>query len=131
MRKLCAVILFLVLAGGLAVAPPVHAAITGFGDGTGWTTNDNGTTGVPNFDVFDTLQLTSMANDQATSAFYDTVQGVEIFSAEFDYQYLGSTGAPADGIAFVVQNNANGVNAFSTPAGVSGTRASPPALPCC
>ena len=124
MRRLCAILFILVLAGGLIGAPSVEADIAGFGDGTGWTLNADANAqaaGVPKFlDVGGPdyeLQLTVPVNYVTTSAFNETAQGVEMFTGQFDYQYLGSTGAPADGIAFVLQNNASGVNALGATGG--------------
>lgn len=95
---------------GLAVVPCAEADITGITQvGAGpndYTTNASlpaQGAGVPNITA-GVLNLTSAANDQATSAWFNTPQSVTNFTASFTYDFLGGTTNPADGFAFVLQN---------------------------
>ncbi len=102
MKQLCATILAICL----MAAPAAFGDIVGFSDPGGFTLNANDAAlgeGMPAI-VGDELQITSGANSQATSAFFNVKQGVEIFTAEFDYQLVSGTAQPADGAAFVIQN---------------------------
>lgn len=51
------------------------------------------------------LLLTTAANGEATSAFFNTAQAVNNFTASFTYNFISGTTPPADGFAFVLQNN--------------------------
>ncbi|MBN2474266.1 MAG: PEP-CTERM sorting domain-containing protein [Pirellulales bacterium] len=97
--------------------------IAGFGDGSNFTLNRNVETpeGVPGIDpVTSVLEITTAANSQATSAFYNDPQDIRAFHVEFDYQLIDGTADPADGAALVVQNNAAGLNALGGGGGSRG-----------
>jgi hypothetical protein len=64
------------------------------------------------------LNLTSANNNEATSAWFNTPQGVTNFTANFTYNFLGGTVNPADGFAFVLQNS--GLNALGGGGGALG-----------
>jgi Bacterial lectin/PA14 domain/PEP-CTERM motif len=95
---------------GLTIVPCAEADIAGFtqvGAGpTDYTINASPTTptGVPNI-TGGILNLTTAANDEATSAWFNTPQSVSNFTASFTYDFLGGTTNPADGFAFVLQNS--------------------------
>jgi autotransporter-associated beta strand protein len=95
----------------------VSTAVAGFGgNGTGWTINNNGSGGNA-FLASNVLQLTSAANNQATSAFYNVpVQPTGGFTASFVYQ-MTPNGGPADGVTFVLQNDPRGVSALGAAGG--------------
>ena len=97
-------------------------AISGFNTAGAWTANEydydfNGLgwgshQAVPNV-VGNSLQLTNTAYYQATSFFYN--QRVDIsdpFTVSFTYQHSGGTATPADGVAFVLQNDLRGASAI-------------------
>lgn len=96
---------------GLTIVPGADADILGFTQaGAGpndYTLNASlpaQGAGVPNI-TGGILNLTSAANDQATSAWFNTPQSVTNFTATFTYDFLGGTTNPADGFAFVLQNS--------------------------
>ena len=84
-----------------------EANITGFGDGTGFTLNAiaNGPPTISN----GVLTLTNGQGSETRSTFDNTAQDVRAFTAQFTYQDVGGGGA--DGVSFVIQNGAAGVNA--------------------
>ena len=92
---------------GLSIIPSLRADIAGFtqaGAGpTDYTLNSN-TAGVPTITAGELL-LTTAANSEATSAFYNSLQGLGNFTTSFTYNFLSGTNPPADGFAFVLQNN--------------------------
>ena len=92
--------------------------ISGFNGGTNWTVNSNGVT-IPPF-VGNNLTFTDDNNGEARSAFYNTVQpivkGNQGFKASFTY--LNDAGA--DGAAFILQNDPNGVHALGGGGGALG-----------
>lgn len=107
--------IFLLMISQLLLASPVAAwadILSGFDNGVGWTPNTNGTGG-PTF-ADNSLTLTDGGFGEARSAFYNTPQDVVThgFFAQFDYQVSGGAGSPADGFAFVIQNDSRGVNAL-------------------
>lgn len=98
---------------GLSIVPAMHAQIAapGFttaGPGpTEWTLNGNAAAlaaGRPAI-VANELLLTAATDSNATSAWYNTPQALSNFTANFTYNFLNGTATPADGFAFVVQNN--------------------------
>ena len=96
---------------GLSIVPSMQAQIAGFtseGPGpTQFTLNENAEAlaqGRPAI-VGTELLLTSAHNSEATSAFYNTAQALSNFTASFTYSFLSGTAVPADGFAFVVQDN--------------------------
>jgi hypothetical protein len=96
---------------GLSIVSAVHADIANFtqaGAGpTDWTLNGNTeatAAGVPNMSA-GVLNLTTAANSEASSAWFNTPQSVTNFTANFTYNFLGGTVNPADGFAFVLQNS--------------------------
>src|SRR4051794_12256527 len=86
------------------------ADIFGFGDGTsstGWQLNGSAVATPPATGTAVTdLQMTPALNGQAGSAFYDQAQRVDNFTASFHYAALNGSGNPADGVTFVLQNDA-------------------------
>lgn len=95
-----------ILAVSIAFANAALADITGFNP-SNYTLNANPdaiTAGVPNI-TGGILNLTTAANSQATSAFFNTAQTVTNFTASFTYDFLNGSGNPADGFAFVLQNS--------------------------
>jgi lectin family protein/PEP-CTERM motif-containing protein len=102
-----AVVITIVLFASLC--QPARGDILGFGDGSGYTLNSLITPG-PSISG-GTLTLTTIdGSNQAASAFYDTRQSTGSFTAAFTYQASGV----ADGIAFVIQNDPNGLNALGS-----------------
>ena len=101
----------------LRVGTNAQTAVSGFGGGFGvganqWTQNNNG--------VFapvisgSTLQLTSAAGNEATSAYFNTPVSVAGgFTASYTF-----TGGTADGVAFVLQNQ--GLSALGGAGGSAG-----------
>ncbi|MFN0137000.1 MAG: autotransporter-associated beta strand repeat-containing protein [Phycisphaerae bacterium] len=102
------------LLASIAFAGSVHADISGFNSGTGWSSNGSPLPG-PVFSASAvTLTNTGVEND-AGSVFFNTRHDVGLgFSAQFTYQQTSTAdpGSPGDGIAFVVQNSANGAGAL-------------------
>jgi Bacterial lectin/PEP-CTERM motif len=92
----------------VATRPSVHADIPGFGDGTGWTLNNNGAV-TPTISA-GVLTLTTNQLNQAASAFFNTPQNITAFTADFTYQASGNR--QADGVTFVMQNDSRGLNAL-------------------
>lgn len=87
----------------------------------GFTTSDftlNGNTeatagGVPSIDdLTQTLKATTNTNGNATSAFFITPQSITNFTASYLYDMGLSTANPADGVAFVLQNDPRGGTAL-------------------
>jgi len=86
-----------------------EASFTGFGDGSNFTLNAiNPLTGPPTISN-GILTLTDGAGSETRSAFYNTAQDIRTFTAQFTYQDVGGSGA--DGVTFVIQNNAAGLKA--------------------
>ena len=109
--------IFLLMISQLLLASPVAAwaGIMGFDNGVGWTTMSNGTGGpiINN----GSLTLTDNGFGEARSAFYNTPQDYITgggFTAQFDYQATGggAPANPADGFAFVLQNDPRGASAL-------------------
>ncbi len=78
-----------------------------------------GTEGVPSITA-GTLNLTTANNDQATSAFYNTLQTVTNWTSAFTYTKTGGSANPADGFAFVVQSDPRGAKALGSGGGALG-----------
>jgi hypothetical protein len=92
-----------------SLCQPARGDIVGFGDGSGYTLNSL-ITPAPSING-GTLTLTNIdVSNQAASAFYNTRQSTGSFTASFTYQASGV----ADGIAFVIQNDPNGLNALGS-----------------
>ena len=96
---------------GLSIVPSMRADIAGFTEGgpdpTDYSLNGNVDAlahGRPTI-VGGELLLTAAQNNEATSAFYNTAQALNNFTASFTYNFLSGTATPADGFAFVLQNN--------------------------
>lgn len=116
-------------AAGVAVAvlgaSMARADVTGFGGAgqSGWTPNANvaaTTAGVPSVSgsgtAADVLQITSTANSEATSYWFNSAQSATNFTANFTYNDV--SGGGADGIGFVLQNQ--GTNALGNAGGAVG-----------
>ena len=93
---------------------PAYADITGFGTATNYTLND-GQTAVAGPSIANgVLTLTSGANYQGNSAFFNTKQNINAFNVSFTYTDVTGTGSStstADGFTFTLQNDTRGVNA--------------------
>src|SRR5437868_6521623 len=94
-----------------------RADITGFGDGTidtGWQLNGTALATPPlSGTTVTNLQLTSNTGGDIGSAFYTTAQRVDNFTAQFHYNFLtDGTATPADGVAFILQNDPAGASAL-------------------
>ena len=98
-------IAWLVLAVALGFAPATKAqtVITGFGNGTGFAFNSNGTLPLINNGV---LLITDGGLGESRSVFFNTKLGIDSFTAQFTFQASGSF--LADGVAFVLQNDSRG-----------------------
>jgi autotransporter-associated beta strand protein len=103
--------------------------VSGFGgDGTGWGIGgvaNNGGNGwgatPPPAVTGNVLTLTDGNGDERRSIFYDTqVAANHAFTAKFTYQSIGGNGGQADGAAFILQNDPNGVMALGGGGGALG-----------
>jgi hypothetical protein len=99
------------LAVGLVVmmTSPVLADIAGIGDGSLWASNGSATFNVDDLTIpVGSVRMTEAVNGQTSSVWYNETgndkQGVEVWSAQFDYQMLAGNDSPADGACFVLQN---------------------------
>jgi hypothetical protein len=93
----------LTIAYGVIALQPARGDIAGFGNGSGFTLNQNSSS--PPSINSGTLTLTNLGVQfQSASAFYDTPQSTGSFTAVFTYQAVG----PADGMTFVIQNDPAG-----------------------
>ena len=97
--------------GSLAVGGN-GSSVSGFGgNGTGWTINRNDTVAAATTIASNVLTLTTNDNGEARSVFYNQPVFVgHSFSSSFTY-HSASDGAPADGFAFVLQNDPRGATA--------------------
>lgn len=103
----------LILGSGLGLLS-ARADITGFQGGGDWSANGAGS--VPYFSTCptDMVTLTDDVNNEAASIFCFDQQDVSAFTAQFTYQMSGGIDAatgqfnPADGVAFVIQNDPRG-----------------------
>jgi hypothetical protein len=94
-----------ILVSSIATISAARADISGFSPST-FTLNANAeaiAAGAPTI-VGSTLNLTTAANSEATSAWFNTPQTITNFTATFTYDFLSGSGNPADGFAFVLQN---------------------------
>ncbi len=121
---------------GAAALSPAQAQISGFG--SGFTLNANTyaqTSGLPAIlDSGATLQLTDTSRNalnpasydggnEAASAFFGTPQSITAFNVQFTYQEnvtgdpstVAASLDPADGFAFVLQNDTRGASALGDP----------------
>jgi len=92
------------------IAAPLNVppSVAGFGSaGAGWTLNGGATV------TSNVLELTDGSGNEARSAYYNVPQLVDSFQAQFVYQANGQ----ADGVAFVMQNAAAGLNAVGAAGG--------------
>ena len=105
----------LIAATILSFVSAARAQITGFGGAanTGWTPNANAASsgaGVPNVvgtgTLADVLNLTTAANSEASTYWFNTPQSITNFSESFTYKDISTGGA--DGIAAVWQNVGTG-----------------------
>lgn len=110
---------FLLLVATLAVACTASAqVIIGFGDGSQFTTNykpGNPATTITN----GVLNLTTMTNSVAASAFYNTRVNIEQFTASFTFTSSNSIW-PGDGFTFTLQNDSRGTSALGRDGGELG-----------
>jgi NPCBM/NEW2 domain/Legume lectin domain/Bacterial lectin len=87
--------------------------LSGFGGGTGWKTNGNGSSSA-SFPSPGVLRLTDNNAKDVSSAFYEKpvpiVAGASGFTASFTYTASGNK--EADGVAFVLQNDSRGASAL-------------------
>ena len=94
---------------------PVIQMVSGFSNtGTGWTTASNGafTPTISN----NVLTLTkSGIGNTASAVWLNTPVAVSApFTASFTYTMSATSGTPADGVAFVLQNSPNGTSALGS-----------------
>lgn len=116
-----------VLAGlSMAAASPAWADIAGFTQaGVGpndFTLNANAQAlaqGVPNISG-GVLNLTTNNQSEASSAFFNTPQAINNWTATYTYTKGVGTANPADGFAFVLQNDPRGVSALGDGGGALG-----------
>lgn len=89
-------------------APATTPVISGFGDGSQFTTTAvNAPTAITN----SVLNLTTATSSVAASAFYNTRVNIQAFTASFTFTYSNS-GWPGDGFTFTVQNDQRGPTAL-------------------
>jgi hypothetical protein len=79
-------------------------------NGLGWTIQQNGG-GIRGIST-NVLTLTDGTGNEITSSFYNYPLYIGSFAASFTYQDVGGTGAEADGVAFVLQNDPRGAAAL-------------------
>ena len=121
-------VLFAACAGamwvGIAPAPAARADINGFDPAT-FTVNNNasGQAAISG----GTLTITTAVNSQASSAFNNTPQNIGNFTANFTYTDVSTGGA--DGFAFILQNDARGLNALGDGGGSIGYGGASPITP--
>ncbi|HEY7120114.1 MAG TPA: PEP-CTERM sorting domain-containing protein, partial [Tepidisphaeraceae bacterium] len=99
--------------GGVSSA---RADINGFGDGTGYTVNNNAS-GAASISG-GTLTITTAVASQASSVFNNTPQNIGNFTASFTYTDVSTGGA--DGFAFVLQNDPRGTASLGDAGGQLG-----------
>jgi hypothetical protein len=119
MRRSTAAVILISSIAGLVTA---QADITGFSPTT-FTLNGNAAALADGFPSITGSTLNLTLNDveggYATSAWFNTVQSVANWTANFTYLYGGGSGNPADGFALVFQNpnNANPLLALGAAGG--------------
>jgi hypothetical protein len=99
-------------AAGLAIVPSSHADITAPGftqagvGATDWTLNRDAANpaGIPSITT-NVLTLTTNANSEASSAWFNTAQSLSNFTAQFTYNFVNGSAPPADGFTFALQND--------------------------
>jgi PEP-CTERM motif len=117
-RKL---LLFMTAAIAAIQVEPAQAGIIGFGDFSNFTLNKSDS-GSPSTISPGQIALTNGGNSETRSIFDDTPQAVSQFTASFTYQTTGAGGVNAsNGVAFVVQNSAQGAHAIGAGAGGFGS----------
>jgi hypothetical protein len=104
----------------LAALVPVmaHADINGFGNFSQFTVNQFDSGSAPAISP-GAIHLTSQANGEDRSIFFNTPQNISGFTATFTYQGITS-GFDLDGAAFVLQNSPAGVHALGGHLGYGG-----------
>ncbi len=101
-----------------AAVPALMGAQHAWADINTTTTDpfDTGNWGTPNGSAIvinsNSLELTQAANGLAGSMFFNAAQSVTNFSASFTYNFLTGSGNPADGLAFILQNDGAGTAAL-------------------
>jgi hypothetical protein len=101
-----------------ATAVTVVPIATFNGNGAGWVANGSAGSGLPIWNPNggnNALELTQNQASQTSSAFFPTPLYIGAFKATFSYQLVtptGSTGNPADGAAFIIQNDPRGASAL-------------------
>jgi hypothetical protein len=99
--------------------------INGFGNGAGFTVNNN-TAGAASINA-GTLTLTTGVNSQASTVFNNTPQSVGNFTASFTYTDVSTGGA--DGFAFLLHNDPRGLTALGADGGALGYGGGSPITP--
>lgn len=80
-----------------------HASITGFNNGSGWSSKSKGSFS-PVFSS-NSVQLTqNLVNANATSVWFDQKQSLGSFTASFTYTASSTDSLPADGVTLAFQN---------------------------
>lgn len=91
----------------------VRADISGFGDFSGFTINQHDSSAAPSVSG-GVLQLTTPADFEERSIFYNTAQNIGQFTASFAYRAVPNTSGGGSGAAFVIQNSAAGASTVET-----------------
>jgi subtilase family serine protease len=98
-----------VIYGNDVVISAVQNPVSFNSSGLGWSVNESGAYSTPAISN-NLLRATDGALYQARSVFYHVPQYIGAFKAAFTYQDVGGGGA--NGVAFVLQNDARGVSAL-------------------
>ena len=131
----CAALSAAVVATLAGAASRASASVTGFGGAgmTGWTANGTNNGNAANNSspptvtgtgtAADMLNITDSVNGLSRSYFFNTPQPLTNggWTASFTYNFSGATSAtPADGVAFVIQNDPRGATAVGSGGGQLG-----------
>jgi hypothetical protein len=103
---------FVSAACAVALVPAIaHANVSGFGNFSQFTINQNDAGAQPTFLAPETIELINGANE-ARSIFANTAQNISQFTASFTYQVFNP--GQSEGAAFVLENDPRGASAVGT-----------------